>query len=593
MKISRIFTRGFCGLHALELEVHAPLLLFAGHNGAGKSSAAEAVRFALSQAQSTRIGAVKKSDYAALISDGFKHSEVSVEIEGHPRGAGFAAIIDKDGPDFATLADTPGLVTGFDYMPHVTESYWFASISENARRNVLFELMDVQTTPEAVERALLSRGVAPDYASQAAAMMRGGFQGAASYADEAARDARAAWRVVTGEAYGSKKAATWTAPDGGFDAGLLQTYVKRLEDLTPEVEAANREVIALEEHEKQRERNAATVADMRSKLLKRGAVAAQLEADEEEFEGVEQRLRALQVAVAAPRPSEPLSCPHCGALSRLEGGELKPYRGVVTPLTHPPQVENVAPLVTLRTQLSRKIDQGRQALNEADAAASVIASLEALAPVDPEAISGARECMAKLKETYAYISQQRRELENAQRKHAEAVKKTLDAAEHHAHAVAWSRVAELLSPEGIPSELLQAAIQPFNTCLREFAAATGWYQVSLDADMQIRANGRPYVLLSESEKWRADAMLAVAIAHYSELRFVMLDRFDVLDLGHRTACIDWMAELFEKGVLEQALIFGTMRAAPDDEPGFMQVVWLRDGVALHKGERDGKREQVA
>ena len=57
--------------------------------------------------------------------------------------------------------------------------------------------------------------------------------------------------------------------------------------------------------------------------------------------------------------------------------------------------------------------------------------------------------------------------------------------------------------------------------------------------------GRAYQLRSESEKWRADAMLAEAISFVSGLGFIALDGFDVLDGAGRSQLIGWLVTLAE------------------------------------------------
>lgn len=53
---------------------------------------------------------------------------------------------------------------------------------------------------------------------------------------------------------------------------------------------------------------------------------------------------------------------------------------------------------------------------------------------------------------------------------------------------------------------------------------TKWFRVGIEADMTITAGpGRTYALLSESEKRRADAMVAEAITHLTGLRLLVDD----------------------------------------------------------------------
>lgn len=151
--------------------------------------------------------------------------------------------------------------------------------------------------------------------------------------------------------------------------------------------------------------------------------------------------------------------------------------------------------------------------------------------------------------------------------------------------VAWTAIGDALAPGGIPGEILAEAMEPLNDRLMHSAVVTEWPRVGIDADMgitQLSGTGdattvRPYALLSESEQWRADAMIAEAIAHLSGLRLLLLDRFDVLDLRGRSDLLAWMDELAESGEIETAVIFGTLKALPAKLPATMATHWIDGG----------------
>ncbi|MDR0703212.1 MAG: hypothetical protein LBF61_12595 [Azoarcus sp.] len=88
---------------------------------------------------------------------------------------------------------------------------------------------------------------------------------------------------------------------------------------------------------------------------------------------------------------------------------------------------------------------------------------------------------------------------------------------------------------------------------------------------------RPYALLSESEKWRADAMLAETIANLSKIKLLVLDRFDVLDLKGREDLIAWLDILAQNGEIDTALIFGTLKALPTSLPKTIAAHWIENG----------------
>ena len=89
--------------------------------------------------------------------------------------------------------------------------------------------------------------------------------------------------------------------------------------------------------------------------------------------------------------------------------------------------------------------------------------------------------------------------------------------------------------------------------------------------------GRVYGLLSESEKWRCDAMLAIAIARLSGLRFVTLDRFDVLQPSARPQILGLLRTLTQGGGLDTAILAGTMKEPMAKVPTGIQSIWIAEG----------------
>jgi hypothetical protein len=162
---------------------------------------------------------------------------------------------------------------------------------------------------------------------------------------------------------------------------------------------------------------------------------------------------------------------------------------------------------------------------------------------------------------------------------ASAEQKAADAAAHHADVKAWTLIAELLAPDGIPSEILAGALKPFNDSLSKASTLSGWKKVQIGADMNVTAGGRLYTLLSESERWRADTLLALAIAEHSGLRFVILDRFDVLDLQGRGQLLGMLVAMAKAGTIDSAIVCGTLKAKPAKLPPEINAVWIEGGVA--------------
>lgn len=225
------------------------------------------------------------------------------------------------------------------------------------------------------------------------------------------------------------------------------------------------------------------------------------------------------------------------------------------------------------------VTNGERDVAECQAAADRLAEIDKAGKSAPVVDTG------KLRE---HIEQLQGQLKTAQQDAAEFAKladqvekhKTVEkqAREYHVDVVAWLAIADELAPEGIPSRLLAEALGPVNDRLKASAKASEWPLVKIGANMDVTAGGRAYSLLSESEQWRTDAVIAEAIAHMSGVRLLVLDRFDVLDLPGRSDLICWVDALAQSGEIDSALIFGTLKSCPSGLPATIRAIWLENGV---------------
>jgi hypothetical protein len=93
--------------------------------------------------------------------------------------------------------------------------------------------------------------------------------------------------------------------------------------------------------------------------------------------------------------------------------------------------------------------------------------------------------------------------------------------------------------------------------------------------------GRPYPLLSESEQYRVDLLIAAALANLSGCKLLVADRADVLEPAARGELLGWLQDMTEaedggEAVLDQAWIFMTLKAQPtlDGAASF----WIANGA---------------
>jgi len=559
MKITSINVQNFLGARAIDVQLATPVTIFAGKNFAGKTSLQEAVRMALT-GESVRVSL--KKDYAQLVSEG--------------SASGFAAVETDDGTYSVVLPAGKGEHCTNTALPFVLDAQRFARMEPNDRRTFLFGLMGLSADGKAVQAKLLARGCDEKIVGAVMPLLRAGFDAAHKEAQAKARDAKSAWRAVTGETYGEKKAEGWKAPVPALPAVWSG---KPLADLEAEIGELSGTIGALQERERAHTSQAEKLASTKEKAGRLSRITDKLKID-----------RAARdewlVTVVATRDAarganaHAMTCPECAAMLELRDGALYSH----TQLAADPEAAARLPeYEKALTLLENAVTNGERDLADCKAAAELLKSLTAAEPFDAEELRAKRAALAIAQANRSAATAANNEFAIAERAAAGAADTTAKAAQHHADVLAWSKVADALAPDGIPGELLADALAPINSRLDQSAADAQWLQAHISPDMSVYAAyeglpTRPYNALSESEQWRVDAMIAEAISHISRLGLLVLDRFDMLDLKGRDDLVAWLDILAQDGEIETALIFGTMKSLPSGLPATVSAYWIESGV---------------
>lgn len=588
MQITRITAENYLGIRRVDLALRHPVTLIAGQNGAGKSSLAEALRLALC-AESVRVGL--KKEYGQLVHRGAKAASITVERDGcEPVVVSITAAGAVKHDDKVWQDSDPA-------MPFVLDAGRFARCDRDARSNLLFDVMDVATDAKAIERRLLARDCAPVLVTQFAPILRAGFEHAHKEATKRVSEARGAWKAVTGENYGAEKAKTWRAAPGDWktdDAAHLHGLDGKLASLEASIADAQRRLGAAESEAGREKQYGAKLAELREKAKEFAAHQDLVNRAQDQLAACLAALNAARAAAGTAPPSAPktCACPSCGTVLVHQDGGLTVYEAP-DPVPHDPEAAGRLPELAKAVQTAEAVLARHVAnRNAAERAAAEAKLMEDNAPVKPADASSPetiRQTIGSLSVEAQSVREEIRGLKLAHDQFEAADRKTKEARKHHADLCAWSKIAEALAPDGIPGELLSEALGPINERLAQSAADAGWKPVRIAEDMAITADGRDYRLLSESERWRADAMICEAIAHLSELRIMVLDRFDVLDLPGRSQALGWLDVLADTGEVDSVLVLGTLKALPPSLPETIGAHWIERGVI----EAQAVEEEVA
>jgi hypothetical protein len=572
MRLTHLYVENFQGLKSCNLDLSAPITLVCGANGAGKSSLQEAINLALGG--SARV-ALKKH-YKQLVTEGSKKAQI---------------ILSHDGVTSSyTLPDGKGdhsPAAGDEFLPYVLTPSLFANLPDGDRRKALFALTKSSSKPQVVADKLLSKGAEPAKVEKIKPMLIGGFPAAQQQAKDYASESRGAWKALTGEQYGSEKSEDWTVevPVGPvITSAEINKVIAEHGGITVEIEKGVKYLGALEEKQKATADHAARIETLTEAAALLSRAKTKLDSTSKDLAGWEEKHQQLttQLELATYNVAG-CDCPSCGVKLKIVGKTVELYQGLVGDTK---QVTDLALELSKAKSaielLKRTQHNDQAAMTTAENAAAELAELQKSAPevISAEQIGKTEEALTDLRLKADNLRAKVNAMKDRQDLVANAQKTNDTAAAHHADVKAWTLIADLLAPDGIPSEILAGALQPINDSLAKASALARWRPVEIGADMSISAGGRLYALLSESERWRVDALLALVIAEHSGLRFLILDRYDVLDLPGRGELLGMLVALAKTGAVDSAIVCGTLKTKPDTSKSpEISAVWIEGGVA--------------
>lgn len=586
MKITQINVQNFQGLRSASMTLPASVALVTGMNGAGKSSLRDAIAMAIS-GKPTRV--TKKKDFSDLVTEGSKTGSIQLAFADGRRSE---VLLPEGKTNFFGSDKFESVEKARAAMAYVLDPALFAMAEEDDRRQLLFTLTGCGASADEVQKRLAARGADHDKVEAVLPLLRVGFPAAEKDAKTRATEAKGAWRAVTGETYGDKKAASWKAEKPVVEEGTILHAENDLDAIDGDIAATQQRLGELQATFKAQQGRANQIATLEEQANRLERIQQKLAADKAELAEWEAKVADTQAKSSGQQVEAHHECPHCQGLLQIKGqglaAKLVPYE-----MPASSSDEGLAAYLPSYTQArdlcARAVENGKRDLAAAQRADAQLKALEegAGALVAEADIHAAAQKVDALKSRRKQVAADLETVRSQVRAATEADKKTAAATCHHADVQAWSLIADALAPDGIPGEILADALRPVNDLLFEYAKLAEWARVQLSSDMDITADGRLYGLLSESERWRADCLLALVVAKLSGLKLVVLDRFDVLDLPGRSDLIALLDELAYAGDLDSAVVCGTLKQAPANLPETMQAFWVEGGevVSVAKEER--------
>jgi hypothetical protein len=273
-----------------------------------------------------------------------------------------------------------------------------------------------------------------------------------------------------------------------------------------------------------------------------------------------------------------LSCPHCRkgvrlepatdefprghlvALPPLTGDAIQEARDKVTQLDEDRQI-----LIDQRDEAQQSLRVAEVEVSAAERAAQNVAEMEAA----PEATTDTRQAVERAEK-----------LVREQRSLINAIEHMEQARAIHSRITLTLAIVEMLSPDkGVRTAVWKTRLAGINKILVDLSEGAGFDAIALTEDLSLTYADRPWNLLSESERWRCEFVMAVMMWEQERPGIPLLvDRLDVL---HPQARGQALALLHARRV--SAVIAMTARdptSVPDLEAAGYGTRWWMTGGYL-------------
>lgn len=502
------------GLRRVEIEIERTVML-AGLNASGKTSVLECIAAACTQSPNLR-GARFKKDAQQTMREGAKTGAIRLI---YPEGT--VAIAFPTGE--VTTTGKPldfGTRLGMGIDP-------FLGLSREEAAKELCERWQIKCTEADIRQwfkehpePAVSKATVDDLIARVA---KSDWDPVNQTYRDVGTKKKGAWEHVTGRRWGSTVAQDW-CPDALFpeetydldtEEAALETYNKAVEDLLQQGAGQDARLSQLREQ-------AARIPALKTALESKTSLLEK--AEDASRANISERSKHIDTADA----HNALSCPKCKTSLRLVPLATD-TRGKLEIL---PETDGDS--IAAARRIVEQIDE-RQAIN-----VRTIGSLNADIRTIQTTLAAAEQAeaeIAKMADTGNNPQTLSTQLEVArqrvvdQAKKVAAVKQRAEAAKVHGEILITALLALATSPDkGVRTAVVTRGLTEINQALDEIASMAGFETVQIaDESMRVTYGGRAANLLSESERWRVNLVLAVAL-HERERGAgpLLVDRLDVL-----------------------------------------------------------------
>lgn len=552
-----IKVQNFMGCAEADIKLE-PMALVVGGNYQGKSSLCRAVRAAVTG--NVLPFGLKKTAAAMLVRTGA--AKATVEIAGEDGRAQVEwprADHESKGAPPTASACAVGLENLPDLPPREQAPWLMELIGGAPSRDDLAAALSDIDLPSSLVEDLWSR-IEVD-----------GWEKAHIRSRDRGREIKAQWNLVTSQDWGVKKGAAWTPADWSDELTAMSESDLIAANSAAQAEyddAIGNQAVT----DSDRERWAAEAAKIDH--LKPALAEAKAASDDAQkaLEKAQMELAGLPVVQGA----NGTPCPWCA--QRVQVTKNKYGQPELAKFEQKQTKEEIDDAMK-----KRKVGEDAVATVRADWSEKRGAEIEIESGIKAAlaAAKNLQEAQEKQGVDAATVSQRKNALDRSAARLAAWRSKT-QADRLHDKIVLNGKIVDVLAPTGLRQQWLSDRLEGLNTSLSELTKVAGWEEVKINTDASVELAGRPFLLLSESEQYRARVALQVVAAQYDGSKILIIDGADILDPRGR-------AGLFKALAHAEIPALVAMTTKPDKVPdlsamGAGQVYHIEKGVIKNDGK---------
>lgn len=540
----RVDIKNFMGCENAEVSIDK-IGLICGMNHQGKSSFLTALSSALT-GEAVPLG-LKKTDCGMLVKVGSTSASVKVQNDAFE-----TVSINWPKAEISTDGKNPPATTK---MAAGLES--LVDMKEKERSEFIRELVKCNPTKKDLEEFLSERGCTNEKLVNKVWMFieQDGFEVSHKRACDTGRSLKNQWSDVTGEAYGSQKAETWQP--NGWNSTLIDLSKETLETQLTAARAELEDMIARQAVDTSKKEEYEQLADETSlKVARDNAKICQdnVKNYEKELIEAENLLNKLSNKV------EEQHCPHCGGLLKIVSGKVSILEN------QPDNSEKIS-------ELNTKISELKESVKEYDAKYLIYY----------QEVRDRENAFAKLEEINKSGSGNITPLDiDKKRNQIKQIEDNIRAFGEKAESDRLKNnikenqlIIDALDMSGIRKKSTEKGLDSFNTNLADVCSLAGWPKVSINRDMTIEFDGRPYVLLSESEKYRVKITLQIVVAKLQKADVIIFDGADILDKNGKNGLFKTLLQYQITAFI--GMMFSDVSKVPNMSKFGVKSYWVEKG----------------